>query len=329
MYIRIRYNNEIKSIPEISKRAPVKDLKKQIAKMFNLEPKSQRLFALGKQLEDGYDLHDFNLDVNCLVDVMKRVAPPPEPVEKVKSVKVDKEDKMEEIEMEDLEDKENSQANNQQLAKVTPKPAKAPLGEKSTSTNSTSASTPASTPASTSTSSRTTRATTSAGDDENTVIKLSDIFDGNVAELCLPTVECKKCNDNPNKLCKECACNVCGGKDRPGENLMCDECEYCYHMDCLDPPLDAIPDGDWYCPVCKNDENEVVMAGQALKIGSKKAKLPSYQNKCKRDWGSGFATAGRQKSCTKVPPNYFGQIPGTDVGMSWLFRIQVSQELFL
>jgi hypothetical protein len=46
----------------------------------------------------------------------------------------------------------------------------------------------------------------------------------------------------------------------------------------------------------------------------------------KRDWGKGHATAGRTKTCTIVPCNHFGPIPGIDVGMTWKFRIQASEE---
>ncbi len=54
--------------------------------------------------------------------------------------------------------------------------------------------------------------------------------------------------------------------------------------------------------------------------------MPSQVNKNKRDWGKGFATTGRTKTCTKVPSNHFGPIPGVDVGMLWKFRIQASEE---
>ena len=32
--------------------------------------------------------------------------------------------------------------------------------------------------------------------------------------------------------------------------LVCDGCERAYHTECLRPPLEIIPKGDWYCPVC-------------------------------------------------------------------------------
>lgn len=54
--------------------------------------------------------------------------------------------------------------------------------------------------------------------------------------------ECAHCKDNPRRKCKQCACHVCGGKDDPDRQLMCDECDMAYHLACLDPPLEEIPD---------------------------------------------------------------------------------------
>ena len=72
---------------------------------------------------------------------------------------------------------------------------------------------------------------------------------------------CQKCLDDASIVkCKECTCQVCVTKDpdRDHLTLMCDECEYFYHTFCLDPPLDAVPEDDWYCPGCKNDQDEIV-----------------------------------------------------------------------
>ena len=42
-------------------------------------------------------------------------------------------------------------------------------------------------------------------------------------------------------------CDVC---QDVGELLVCDKCETSYHLGCLRPPLEDIPDGDWFCPKC-------------------------------------------------------------------------------
>lgn len=58
--------------------------------------------------------------------------------------------------------------------------------------------------------------------------------------------ECKHCKDNPNKNCRWCNCHVCGIKQDPDKQLLCDECDMAFHMYCLDPPLTSIPDDeDW------------------------------------------------------------------------------------
>ncbi|GIL64960.1 hypothetical protein Vafri_18816 [Volvox africanus] len=45
-------------------------------------------------------------------------------------------------------------------------------------------------------------------------------------------------------------CAKCGGGDLPDTILLCDICDEGYHMACLEPPLKAVPDGDWHCPSC-------------------------------------------------------------------------------
>ncbi|XP_050425724.1 E3 ubiquitin-protein ligase UHRF1-like [Adelges cooleyi] len=135
---------------------------------------------------------------------------------------------------------------------------------------------------------------------------------------------CIKCKDDDDKNCKDCGCRVCGGKDNDDKQLMCDECNHPYHMTCLDPPLTELPeDDDWYCPSCKNDENEIVKAGGKLKKSKKNT--PAMTSTSTRDWGKGMACVGRTKKCNIVPSNHFGPIPGVEVGTSWLFRVQVSE----
>ena len=54
-----------------------------------------------------------------------------------------------------------------------------------------------------------------------------------------------------NLICKECH----EGEDE--ENmLLCDHCDGGWHMYCLDPPLEEIPEGSWYCPTCRVERGE-------------------------------------------------------------------------
>lgn len=52
----------------------------------------------------------------------------------------------------------------------------------------------------------------------------------------------KKWDNGHNDLCE-----VCG---YGGDVLCCDYCNIVYHKECLRPPLQKIPDGDWACPAC-------------------------------------------------------------------------------
>ena len=38
-----------------------------------------------------------------------------------------------------------------------------------------------------------------------------------------------------------------------GELLCCDFCPLAYHLKCLIPPMNSIPNGDWLCPRCSAD----------------------------------------------------------------------------
>nr|QVX32599.1 UHRF1/2 [Platynereis dumerilii] len=138
--------------------------------------------------------------------------------------------------------------------------------------------------------------------------------------------ECDHCLDNPRRKCKFCACYNCAKKENPDKTLLCDECDMPYHIYCLKPPMESVPDIDeWYCPECKNDDTEVVKAGEKLKESKKKAKMASATNKTNRDWGKGMACVGRTKTCSIVPSNHFGPIPGVEVGTMWKFRVQASE----
>lgn len=52
----------------------------------------------------------------------------------------------------------------------------------------------------------------------------------------------------PEMEMREDCCSVCR---RSGELLMCDVCSLVYHLQCLDPPLSAVPVGLWSCPKCQ------------------------------------------------------------------------------
>ncbi|KAF5290718.1 hypothetical protein FQA39_LY14637 [Lamprigera yunnana] len=47
-------------------------------------------------------------------------------------------------------------------------------------------------------------------------------------------------------------CEVCGSSRDEDRLLLCDRCDLAYHLECLRPPLDLIPEGEWFCSSCQN-----------------------------------------------------------------------------
>lgn len=59
-------------------------------------------------------------------------------------------------------------------------------------------------------------------------------------------------------------CNVCKSGLASDQLLMCDGCDELFHLSCLDPPLDAIPEGEWLCDSCihyDSDDSVVEIEG--------------------------------------------------------------------
>ncbi|KAF9484353.1 hypothetical protein BDN70DRAFT_917724 [Pholiota conissans] len=51
--------------------------------------------------------------------------------------------------------------------------------------------------------------------------------------------------------CIECKnCEVCQEKGDDERILFCDCCDRGWHMDCVNPPIQTAPEGDWRCPIC-------------------------------------------------------------------------------
>eukprot|EP00956_Cyclotella_meneghiniana_P004158 scaffold5102_cov76-Cyclotella_meneghiniana.AAC.12 len=46
-------------------------------------------------------------------------------------------------------------------------------------------------------------------------------------------------------------CKVCGRDEDHANLLLCEACNEEYHTYCLDPPLECVPDDDWFCDSCK------------------------------------------------------------------------------
>ena len=59
-------------------------------------------------------------------------------------------------------------------------------------------------------------------------------------------------------------------------------------MGCLDPPLEEIPEEDFYCPDCRIDKSEIIGKNERVRYGNVRANMPSRKNEVKRDWGKGI-----------------------------------------
>ncbi|CAB4035143.1 PHD and RING finger domain-containing 1 isoform X4, partial [Paramuricea clavata] len=46
------------------------------------------------------------------------------------------------------------------------------------------------------------------------------------------------------------SCEICGIGDREDRMLLCDGCDRGFHLECLSPPLDSVPDEEWFCRDC-------------------------------------------------------------------------------
>jgi hypothetical protein len=53
----------------------------------------------------------------------------------------------------------------------------------------------------------------------------------------------------------EKCCDVCGLGDEDPPMLLCDTCDSGFHVSCLSPPLDRVPEGPWFCHRCHDDPN--------------------------------------------------------------------------
>ncbi|KAF5178246.1 Brct domain [Thalictrum thalictroides] len=71
-------------------------------------------------------------------------------------------------------------------------------------------------------------------------------------------------------------CKKCGSFDRAEVMLICGDetgslgCGIGTHIDCCDPPLEAVPDEDWFCPNCREGKNSTYPTKMIKKRSSTK-----------------------------------------------------------
>ena len=90
------------------------------------------------------------------------------------------------------------------------------------------------------------------------------------------------------------ACEVCKSKDDEDSMVLCDGCDKGYHTYCMDPPIEEIPEGDWFCPECvKNNKDKAGTPGSA---DSRKGSSGRARRRKSR-WSSGVVP--KKKSVVK------------------------------
>uniref|UniRef100_A0A4X2KXH4 Tripartite motif containing 28 n=1 Tax=Vombatus ursinus TaxID=29139 RepID=A0A4X2KXH4_VOMUR len=79
-------------------------------------------------------------------------------------------------------------------------------------------------------------------------------------------------------------CRVC---QKPGDLVMCSQCEFCFHLECHLPTLQEVPGEEWSCSLCQevvDCKDEVPLPGPESVGGAKAMGLSSYftLQKCER-----------------------------------------------
>ena len=81
------------------------------------------------------------------------------------------------------------------------------------------------------------------------------------------------------------ACEVCKSKDDEDSMLLCDGCDKGYHTYCVNPPIEVVPEGDWFCPECVKNNKDKGEAGTPGSADSKKGSARARRRKSR--WSSG------------------------------------------
>lgn len=77
-------------------------------------------------------------------------------------------------------------------------------------------------------------------------------------------------SDDSSVTSTESGCQACGFDDDHANLLLCEGCETELHTYCLDPPLEKVPEGDWFCDLCSKRIRKA-----ETKLGKLICKVPS------------------------------------------------------
>nr|XP_047130908.1 remodeling and spacing factor 1 isoform X2 [Hydra vulgaris] len=74
-------------------------------------------------------------------------------------------------------------------------------------------------------------------------------------------------------------CCRCLANNQSDLVLLCDGCDAAYHTLCLRPPVETIPEGDWFCPFCLQVK---LIEALEVKLNELNAKIKARERKSKR-----------------------------------------------
>ena len=76
------------------------------------------------------------------------------------------------------------------------------------------------------------------------------------------------------------------------------QCDYPYHLQCLDPPLNAVPEGEWFCPECETTPGAPVSLDGTRRKPVKKTKAAAAHDESPKPGQKRKAAAHSDSECS-------------------------------
>lgn len=126
-------------------------------------------------------------------------------------------------------------------------------------------------------------------------IEIIDIAPGQNTTVLLAKPNDDKFSDLPRHPIDVQPPQECVGCKRDdGDPLECDKCDAPWHLECLNPPLSAVPDGEWFCPQCLDDPGAPVGLWRDTKTNRKRQRPESPMNDARAEVSKGGSKKKKQ-----------------------------------
>ncbi|XP_047341012.1 PHD finger protein EHD3-like isoform X2 [Impatiens glandulifera] len=77
----------------------------------------------------------------------------------------------------------------------------------------------------------------------------------------------------PCWYCPSCLCSICLVDKDDDKIILCDACDNAYHIYCMEPPLDRIPNGKWFCRKCDAGLKKIGKVRRAYEIVQNRSEM--------------------------------------------------------